>query len=141
MGERERRRSPRYETQLEARLLFSVVLTGDASPGAQPRTLNLVGHTRDVSEVGLALVIPVARIDEAFLAGADVSLRIELYLPGGAVEVEARPVRHRRFEAGEEGSIFPEGYLIGAEITHVSDRERFVAYLRALAEGRPTSGT
>ncbi|HYO63426.1 MAG TPA: PilZ domain-containing protein [Pyrinomonadaceae bacterium] len=134
MGERDRRRSPRYETQLEARLLFSVVLTGEPESGAGPRTLNLVGHTRDVSEAGLALVIPVAQIDEAFLAGADVTLRIELYLPGGAVEVTARPVRHHRFSAGEEQSIFQEGYFIGAEITRVSDRERFVAYLRTLAE-------
>ncbi|HYP52130.1 MAG TPA: PilZ domain-containing protein [Pyrinomonadaceae bacterium] len=134
MGERERRRSPRYETQLEARLLFSVVLTGGSESGAGPRTLNLVGHTRDVSEAGLALVIPVAQIDEAFLAGAEVSLKIELYLLGGAVEVTARPVRYKRFGAGEEQSIFAEGYLIGAEITHVSDRERFVAYLRMLAE-------
>src|SRR3712207_8073406 len=39
------RSSPRYETQLEARLLFSVVLTGSsADSGDAPRTLNLVGH-------------------------------------------------------------------------------------------------
>ena len=130
----ERRRSPRYETQLEARLLFSVVLTGSfGDAGAAPRTLNLVGHTSDVSEVGLALVIPVARINEAFLTGEGLTLRIELYLPSGAVEIHARPVRHHRFGAGREHSIFQEGYFVGAEITHVSDRPRFVEYLRALA--------
>lgn len=133
----ERRRSPRYVAQLNARLLFSVVMmdakVSDAgAPTAE--ALSLVGHTLDVSELGLGLVVPVREIDEAYLAGGEVNLRIELYLPDGAaaIEIEAKPVRFQKL--GEEKSIFSEGYLIGAEITRVSDRDRFVEYLRTLSE-------
>lgn len=131
----ERRESPRHQAKLKARLLFSVLLVDSRGPqeGSAPQhSLNLVGQTRDISATGLGLIIPVARIDERYLAGEESSLRVELYLPTGPIEIRARPVRCTRLSETEEQSIFAEGYLIGAQITEVSDRSRFLAYLKTL---------
>ncbi|HEX8097517.1 MAG TPA: hypothetical protein VF507_05750 [Pyrinomonadaceae bacterium] len=135
----ERRLSTRHQTKLEAHLLFSVLLVGPNMTREEvPRELNLIGQTRDISETGLGLFIPVAEIDERYLAGEGSSLQMELFLPSGSVEIHAKPVRFERLAEGKEKSIFGEGYLIGAHITEVSDRARFLEYLRTL-EGEPAA--
>jgi hypothetical protein len=132
----ERRQSPRHQAKLQAHLLFSVLLmdtkTG-GEEGAPPQNLNLVGQTRDISATGLGLVIPVEQIDEKYLTGEESVLQVELYLPTGPIEIRARPVRCERLSETGETSIFPEGYLIGAQITEVSDPDRFIEYLKTLA--------
>jgi hypothetical protein len=131
----ERRQSPRHKTQLKAHLLFSVLLVGPDTPKESvPRELNLVGQTLDISETGLALLIPIAEIDESYLAGAESLLQIELFLPAGAIEIEARPVRYEQLKESKEKSIFDEGYLIGAQIIKISDRALFSEYLNTLAD-------
>ena len=127
-----RRRSPRFKAQLKARLLFTVALTDEASGAGDSGRLHLVGHTKDISEVGLALVVPIAEIDERYLAGETSKMQIELFLPLGAVKITARPVHYRPLDESLSDSVFSEGYLIGAEITKVSDRALFVEYLSAL---------
>jgi hypothetical protein len=131
----ERRQAPRHQTKLKAHLLFSVLLVGTKTSvdSAPPQSLNLVGQTRDISATGLGLVIPVAQIDEKYLVGEESTLRVELYLPTGLIEISARPVRCERLSETREKSIFPEGYLIGAQITEVSDPDRFIEYLKTLA--------
>ena len=129
----DRRRSPRHKAQLNARLLFSVSLVDSKAPaGSIPHTLNLVGQTRDISEIGLGLIVPIAQIDERYLAGEGNTLKIELYLPTGPVEIHATLVRYERLSEGKEKSIFNDGYIIGAQITKVSDRARFLEYLHTL---------
>jgi hypothetical protein len=133
-----RRRSPRYQMNLRARLLFSVVLSKGEETGARDSgKLHLVGHTKDISEFGLALVVPIAAIDERYLAGANNTLEIELYLPSGSIKIEARAVHFKPLDESLEESIFTEGYLIGAEITRVSHRPRFLEFLRTLEEDSP----
>ena len=129
-----RRRSPRFKAQLKARLLFSVLLSGDAST---PRSgqLHLVGHTKDISEIGLALVVPIAEIDERYLTGENSKLQIELYLPDGTLKITARPIHYKLLDENSRDIVFTEGYLIGAEITKVSDRTLFVKYLSTLEKG------
>ena len=127
-----RRRSPRFKAQLRARLLFAVVLSDDASATSASGRLHLVGHTKDISEVGLALVVPIAEIDERYLTGENSKMQIELYLPSGAIEITARPVHYKQLDKSSSDSVFNEGYLIGAEITKVSDRALFIEYLSTL---------
>jgi len=127
-----RRRSPRFKAQIEARLLFGVVLSGKRGPASG--RLHLVGLTQDISEVGLALVVPVAEIDQAYLTGENSEMQIELYLPDGPLHITARPVRYKRLDESLAESVFTEGYLIGADITHVSDRDLFLEYLSKLEE-------
>jgi hypothetical protein len=128
----QRRRSPRFKTQLRARLLFSVMLSEETSAGRAAGRLHLVGHTKDISELGLALVVPIAEIDERYLTSEHSKLQLELYLPGGALKITARPVHYKQLDTDASESVFSEGYLIGAEITKVSDRALFIEYLSTL---------
>jgi hypothetical protein len=128
-----RRRSPRFKAQLRARLLFTVVLSGKAS-STRSGKLHLVGHTKDISEIGVALVVPIAEIDERYLTGEGSKLQIELFLPKGALKITARPVHYKLLDEDLGESVFTEGYLIGAEITKVSDHDLFVEYLGSLSD-------
>src|SRR4051812_44143296 len=127
-----RRRSPRFKAQLRARLLFTVVLSGESATGGASGKLQLVGQTKDISEVGLALVVPIAEIDARYLTGEHSKMQIELYLPNGALKITARPVHYKLLDKDSSESVFNEGYLIGAEITKVSDSELFRGYLSTL---------
>ena len=131
-----RRRSLRFKAQLRARLLFSVMLSGETST-ARSGKLNLVGHTKDISEIGVALVVPIAEIDERYLTGESTRMQIELYLPKGAVKITARPVHYKPLDENAGENVFSEGYLIGAEIIKVSDHQLFLEYLGMLASDDP----
>jgi hypothetical protein len=126
----DRRHTPRRKAQRKARLLFSVSLL-DTDTGKGERLLPLEGYTRDISETGLALVVPSVRIGDRYLTDKDCKLRIVLLdLPTGQVEIQATPVRYEQLTEGEtEGK-----HLIGARITKMtkSDRARFVEYLKKL---------
>jgi len=86
------------------------------------------GHTVNISEHGLALLVRTRELEEKYLAGSEGSMSIELDLPTGAsIEVEATPVWHENHE---------EGYLIGARISRISERDRelLLEYLSTLDE-------
>lgn len=127
-----RRRSPRFKAQLKARLLFTVVLSGEPALGGASGKLQLVGQTKDISEIGLALVVPIAEIDERFLTGEHNKMQIELFLPKGALKITARPVHYKLLDKDAGEGVFNEGYLIGAEITRVSEPQLFREYLSTL---------
>jgi hypothetical protein len=112
------------------------MLSGGKTSSAQRASgrLHLVGHTKDISENGIALVVPIAEIDERYLTSENCKMQIELYLPRGAIKITARPVHYKLLDESLGESVFTEGYLIGAEITKVSDRELFIEYLSTLAE-------
>jgi hypothetical protein len=85
------------------------------------------GHTVNISKHGLALVLHAQNIDEQYLMGADGSLSIELDLPNGlSLEIHATPVRYEKLD---------EGYLIGAQISRMKDRDRelYEQYLGEIA--------
>jgi hypothetical protein len=107
------------------------MLSGETSTTRSGR-LHLVGHTKDISEIGLALVVPIAEIDENYLAGDIARMQIELYLPKGAIKITARPVHYKPLGESSGESVFSEGYLIGAEIMKVSDPDLFIEYLGTL---------
>jgi len=126
---RDRRQFPRLTATLDARLDFSVLLreaeTGD---GGIQHLRACAGHTVNISARGLAVVLHAQNIDEQYLLGREGSMAIELDLPNGlSIEIQATPVRYEKLE---------EGYLLGARISEMSDRNRdlFEEYLRELAE-------
>ena len=125
----DRRQSPRLPANLDARLEFSVLLR-DAEPieGGVQHLRACAGHTVNISAHGLAVVLHAQNIDEQYLLGAEGSMAIELDLPNGlSLEIQATPVRYEKLE---------EGYLIGARISEMSERNRelFGEYLRELAD-------
>jgi hypothetical protein len=126
-----RRRAPRYKAQLEAGLAL-ILSTPHAKPEGDKkgRSLKLAGYTRDVSSTGLALVVPSIRIGGQYIMGENRTLEIVLKLPADEVTIKAAPVRYRPLE--DDGA--NTGYLIGVQITSMSDEDqaRFNAYLATL---------
>jgi len=124
----ERRQSPRLDANLQARLEFSVLLReADASASGVQHMRAVAGHTVNISAGGLAVMLHAQNIDEQYLSGGEGSMSIELDLPnGGSVEIQATPVRHEKRD---------DGYLIGAQISEMSERDRglFEEYLREIA--------
>jgi hypothetical protein len=125
----DRRQSPRLNATLDARLDFSVLMR-DAEPseGGVQHLRACAGHTVNISAHGLGVVLHAQNIDEQYLLGAEGSMAIELDLPNGlSLEIQATPVRYEKLE---------EGYLIGARISDMSERNRglFEEYLRELGE-------
>jgi hypothetical protein len=132
-GGNERRSATRYPAQLDARLLFQISVAhddDDIDATAPTGTLRLVGHTRNISETGLAFIVPTLRIGDQFAHVIGSRLRIILYLPSGHVEIRATPVRYEQLPPED-----PErGYLIGVRISEMADDEwvRVVEYVRSL---------
>jgi hypothetical protein len=125
----DRRQSPRLSANLQARLEFSVLLreAGGGQTGVQ-HLRACAGHTLNVSEHGLAVVLHARNIDEQYLLGGEGSMAIELDLPNGSsIEIQATPVRYEKLD---------DGYLIGARISEMSERNRelFGDYLREISE-------
>lgn len=124
----DRRQSPRLNATLQARLEFSVLLReADAGSGVQ-HLRACAGHTLNISTHGLAVILHAQNIDEQYLLGGEGSMAIELDLPNGlSIEIQATPVRYEKLD---------EGYLIGARISEMSERNRelFEEYLEELDE-------
>jgi hypothetical protein len=126
----DRRQSPRISATLDVRLEFSVLLR-DAEPseGGVQHLRACAGHTVNISAHGLGVVLHAQNIDEQYLLGSEGSMSIELDLPNGlSIEIQATPVRYEKLE---------EGYLIGARISAMSDRNRefFEEYLLEISTG------
>jgi hypothetical protein len=125
----DRRQSPRLDANLEARLEFSVLLRdAETNEGGVQHLRAVAGHTVNISELGLAVMLHAQNIDEQYLLGAEGSMAIELDLPNGlSIEIQATPVRYEKID---------EGYLIGARISKMSERDRglFKEYLSELTE-------
>lgn len=127
----ERRRSPRLDATLEARLEFSVLMIDAKAKGSGvQRMMAFAGHTINLSETGLAVVVHAKQIDESYLTDCEGAMRIELELPDGPLEIRATPVRCERIVEGKAES----GYFIGAQIVKMSERERerYIKYLSDL---------
>ena len=125
----DRRQYPRLDAHLQARLEFSVLLReADTARSGVQHLRACAGHTLNLSASGLAVVLHAQNIDEEYLLGGEGSMAIELDLPNGlAIEIQATPVRSEKLE---------EGYMIGARISHMSERDRelFAEYLEEIGE-------
>ncbi|HEU4596836.1 MAG TPA: PilZ domain-containing protein [Pyrinomonadaceae bacterium] len=118
-----RRRAPRRRL----RLAVAVSLL-DAGGSAHPATLS--GHTRDVSESGLGVVLPAIRVGERYLVGEGHTLRVILKLPEAHARLYGTPVRYERLEADQPDT----GYLVGIRLTETADEDyaAFAEYLRTI---------
>ena len=124
---KDRRRSPR----LRVRLLFSAsVCRSPNSNGMRARERTLKGHTRDLSNHGLALNVPQIHLDGHHLATEGNELDLRLDVPGGAIQMRVVPRRYERLEEPELGC----AYLVGVRIVHMDDEDRR-RYLSFIAQG------
>jgi hypothetical protein len=120
-----RRRAPRRRVRLS---VFVSLL--DPTPGAPPAG-GVAGHTRDASESGLGVVLPVIRLGGRYLVGDGVTLRLTLKLDDKSVRLYGTPVRYERLDVGEDGQTDP-GFLLGIRLQEDGDRALFAEYLKGL---------
>ena len=128
-----RRRAPRYQIRLEAEMTLSASLPGaKTSAERSSRQLKLAGYTRDISETGMAIIVPTIRIGGQYFTDSNRKLQIVLTLPTGLVELHGRPVRYAPLEEGAADT----GYLIGVRIESMSDdnRARFKDYIQSRSQ-------
>ncbi|HEY6189283.1 MAG TPA: PilZ domain-containing protein [Pyrinomonadaceae bacterium] len=138
-----RREAERYDAELEAqisaRLLLSISLpNAQERPGADARARLLIGSTRNVSETGLAIVVPTLRVGSNLITEENCTLRIVLDIyPEGVVEMDAVVVHHRQFDEKDTEA----GYLVGVSISEMSedDRRHYLEYLATLAQRIPAA--
>ena len=116
-----RRRAPRYKMRLPVFVSLLDTATGDAPAG-------VTGHTRDVSESGLAVILPAIRVGGRYLAGDGVTLRLTLKLPDVSARLYGTPVRYERLEDGQPDA----GFLVGIHLNDDGDRALLSAYLKSL---------
>ena len=120
-----RRRAPRWKVRLAV-----YVSLLDAAAGAPPAG-GVAGHTRDISDGGLGLVLPVIRLGGRYLVGEGVTLRLTLKLGEQTARLYGTPVRYERLEEGEEGQSDP-GFLLGIRLHPDGDRALLADYLKGL---------
>ncbi len=124
------RQSPRYSP----RLPFTLSML-DQEGGGVRLAIKLSGYTRNVSETGMALVVPAIRKGDHHLAAINRRLLIVLELPNGTIRLQAAPIRYERLSQSDSR------YLIGVRIISISgdDKLRFLKYLNRLSRGAQLS--
>ena len=123
----------RHARRKSAKLAFMLSLAGPAIKlnGSRPGAF-LKGHTLDVSENGIALVVPAILLGEHHLIGENRKLNVQLELPQGMVEMKVAPIRYESLEEHKTET----GYLIGAKIVEMSDpdRARFIEFVNGIVD-------
>ncbi|MDQ5847106.1 MAG: PilZ domain-containing protein [Acidobacteriota bacterium] len=84
------------------------------------RSSSIGGHTLDLSDSGLALIVPSIRLGEHHLVGENRSFSVRLELPRGPVEMQVAPVRYEALDQDASES----GFLIGVRIISIADKDR-----------------
>ncbi|MBD0327049.1 MAG: PilZ domain-containing protein, partial [Pyrinomonadaceae bacterium] len=116
-----RRAAPRYTTHLDVALILSVSLSEAGSKARSENSpLRLAGYTRDISETGLALIVPAIHIGGQYLNSPNRILEITLRLPSGPIQLQAAPVRYSPLDEDARDT----GYIIGVQITQMNERDR-----------------
>ena len=116
-----RRRAPRLRVRLPVFVSLLDTATGDAPAG-------VAGHTRDVSESGLAIILPAIRVGGRYLAGDGVTLRLTLKLPDASARLYGTAVRYERLEDGQPDA----GFLVGIRLGDDGDRALLSEYMKSL---------
>src|SRR6266852_3674999 len=117
----------RHPPRLRIRLLFTVSLCRKShGKGLRPECA-LKGYTRDLSAGGLALNLPQAQLDGNYLAAEHREVTLKLALTTGPISMLVIPRRYERLEQAELGG----KYLIGVQITEISDedRKRYLSFI------------
>ena len=123
----------RQAKRQRVRLAFSISMASPAKglTGSR-RIISLDGHTLDLSANGMALIVPAITLGEHHMVGENRSLKVQLELPTGPVEMLVVPVRYERLEEHNTEM----GYLIAVKVIGMSeaDRMRYKDYVSTLLE-------
>lgn len=116
----ERVHSARYDCEFPISIAFEPNhKTGKLS--APLENISLKGVSRDLSETGIAFVVPSIRLKENYLVGENRTLCAELDLPNGRVRMI---VAGQRYEQISDEHTSTTKYLIGAKIVSMNDADK-----------------
>jgi hypothetical protein len=115
-----RRKASRHKAEHEISLIAGVAL-GDAGS-----TRLLTGRTRDISETGLSLSLPIDDEHQRALMAVGEPTRILLVLPTKTIHIRGEIVRSLQLDGN--------GQLIGVKITRMDadDKAAYAEYLSSL---------
>ncbi|MEJ7618358.1 MAG: hypothetical protein WKF30_15655 [Pyrinomonadaceae bacterium] len=131
----DRRIAPRHAAKLQAQLRSYLLFDEVGNTDLEEEMVMVGAQTFDVSESGVALVVPQKGLDANTLSTLmGRTLQIVLELPTGTIGIEAITMRHQLLEIDGQMK-----YLIGAQISEMEDydREIYNAFLAA-AETAPS---
>lgn len=122
-----RRRAPRLKVKLP--VTVAAIIKDPLKRGVKYSPM-LQGHTRDISGIGLALVLPDVRAGEHDITAPEQRLWVKLELPTGKVVMRVVPIRREKLTGGGADS----GWLVGVHIRQIdeADSAQFHAYLETL---------
>ncbi len=127
-------RSVRHAPRHRPHLPFSLSMPEQVNGQSTQHAIKVNGFTHNISETGMALIVPGVRKGDYHLAARNRRLLIVLELPTGPIRIQAAPIRYERatMRAG-----YTSGYLIGVRIVSMSDdhKVRFIRYLNRLSRG------
>ena len=130
----ERRGYARHKAAFEVSLPVGVSVPNERlDPEADSYPDPIMGHTHDLSETGLSLVLPSVQLGGERIDAPNFPLRIVLSLPDGIAVVQALTVRVEDLE--KEKAEGDYRLFVGARIKKMNDRDekRYRALLRSLA--------
>ena len=122
----------RHSQRRNVRLQFRLSLASPArNLNGSRRISSVEGHTMDIAETGLALIVPAITLGEHHLVGENRSLQVKLELPEGPVEMQVAPVRYERLDEHKTET----GFLVAVRIMSMADEDRasFLEYLATLS--------
>lgn len=128
----------RHELRLPLTLSFQDCRTHRAyASKTSSRAATISGHTRNISDTGLSLILPSVHFGNRYLMDGDLTLEIELESPSGSINFQVAPVRYEALDENQAEC----GYLVGLRITKIADaeRQRLASYLRQAKRGAPPS--
>ncbi|MCA1622895.1 MAG: PilZ domain-containing protein [Acidobacteria bacterium] len=130
---------------VSARLDFEAPISISFEPSRQTGKLSsplenvsIKGVSKDLSESGIAFVVPLIRLKENYLVGENRMLNAELDLPNGKVKMIVVGQRYEQVIDRDSASV---KYLIGAKIVQITeaDKEIYEYFLRHNANFKKNS--
>ena len=123
------RKTARLKAELEVNLTAdsSILYSSNYISEPFPLSLSLLGRTDNISEEGLAFILPSFHMNEEFCRDEKKSLQIGLSLPTELVTLRAHPVHCEPLDSRNPG----RGYLLGVRIRPADnpDHKRYLRYL------------
>jgi hypothetical protein len=103
----------------------------DSWSGESKLSPRLDGQTRDISRIGLAIVVPDFQRFGYDFADTGHRLVVTVSLPTATIDLRAAPVRLEKLNHPKG----PQGWLIGIRITKMTDRDcaHWISYFDSLA--------
>lgn len=94
----------------------------------------MVGHTRDLSETSMTLLLPSVRAGNIYLTDGANCLEVKLELPGGPVTILTNSIRFEQLSRKEAGC----SYLLAVRINEMQkdERARYKSFLKTIKRKR-----